>query len=161
MYKGSVNLVSELLLALGMGKYGYPVPFEDNYDFLKRMRKTLTRKEYYDTVYKLKKRGVLTVVRKNGQRFLRMTAKGELEQLLAKVAVDTSLPWDGKWRIITFDIPADPASNVKRDKLRRLLKKQHFHMEYCFSSKPLLLPGFYSKKHPPLDSFANSFSSKG
>lgn len=127
MYKGSINLAAELLLGLGFGKQG-PVLFETQYDYFRRVYKALSPKRYYDTVYQLQKRGVIAVDNKKGKKFLRLTAKGELELLLKKTVVDSAGPWDGKWRMVIFDIPADRKSNRQRDKLRRLLKQRGFYM---------------------------------
>ncbi len=80
---------------------------------------------YRNILYGLRKRGLIKLVDKNNQRFIKLTGKGQLEALLAKVYYPLVAPWDGKWRIIMFDIPEE--SHAQRDKLRWLLKKQKFY----------------------------------
>jgi phenylacetic acid degradation operon negative regulatory protein len=73
----------------------------------------------------LRRRGCLKIIYKNGQRFLKLTKKGELEALMAKVKGKVpEKAWDGKWRLIVFDIPEQ--AREKRDKLRFLLKQAGF-----------------------------------
>lgn len=75
--------------------------------------------------YYLAKKGLIRYVDKNNERFVRLTKKGQLEALLAKARLPgTSGKWDGKWRLIMFDIPEE--SNDKRAFFRSLLKKNQF-----------------------------------
>ncbi len=80
---------------------------------------------YRQAVYALKRRGAIEIVRQHDQRFLKLTAKGELEILLAKAKINAAGRWDGKWRMIIFDIPED--TKKRRDQLRRLLKENNFY----------------------------------
>jgi len=79
---------------------------------------------YRNTVYNLKKRGSVQVISKNGKKFLKLTKKGQLEILLAKAVMPAQGKWDGKWRMLIFDIPE--AVKPQRNKLRWLLKKNNF-----------------------------------
>ena len=79
---------------------------------------------YRHAVYKLRKRGAVKVVEKNNKNFLALTEKGKLEALLAKAKLPVSGKWDGKWRLIIFDIPEDV--RLQREQLRGLLKKNNF-----------------------------------
>jgi len=72
----------------------------------------------------MEERGLVRVVSKQGKKFLALTVKGELEKMFAKAKVSVIKEWDGKWRMIVFDIP-DGASE-KRDQLRWLLKRHGF-----------------------------------
>ncbi len=56
--------------------------------------------------------------------FLKLTHKGQLEGLIQKVSVERSEEWDGKWRLVIFDIPE--SSKEKRSLFRTLLKKNQF-----------------------------------
>lgn len=100
-----------------------PRPFEAPYEYIKRAS-GIKRKTYYDTVYNLNRKGTLKIISKNGKKFLQLTHKGYMEVLLKRLMHKTSVPWDGKWRIIIFDIPED--AKLQRDRLRRLLKKLQF-----------------------------------
>ena len=56
---------------------------------------------------------------------MRLTAEGQLEALLAKAKFPVPVKWDGKWRMVVFDIPED--SKEQRNKLRQLLKANNFY----------------------------------
>lgn len=82
-------------------------------------------KELYRVMYYLAQKGWIKYVDKNNQRFVKLTKKGELEALLAKARTPTKPKhWDGKWRVIMFDIPEE--SEEKRNFFRRLLIKNHY-----------------------------------
>ena len=69
---------------------------------------------------RLYKQGWLKTELKETKRIISLTSKGELEALFQKVRLQpTPKHWDGKWRIVMFDIP-EGARSV-RDKLRNLL----------------------------------------
>lgn len=82
--------------------------------------------ELKNMVYHLRRQKWIEVVKRNSERFIKLTKNGEIEALLQKARINRSKParWDGKWRVIIFDIPE--SSNKKRDHLRRLLKKDGF-----------------------------------
>jgi phenylacetic acid degradation operon negative regulatory protein len=70
-------------------------------------------------------KGWIKYVDKNNDRFVKLTKKGQLEALLAKARIPAKPgKWDGKWRVIIFDIPEE--SEEKRDFFRYLLKKNGF-----------------------------------
>lgn len=65
------------------------------------------------------------MVDKDNERFIKLTRSGQLEALLVKARLaEKPKKWDGKWRMVIFDIPED--SHEKRDFLRYLLKKNNF-----------------------------------
>jgi CRISPR-associated endonuclease Cas2 len=77
--------------------------------------------QYRQTAYYLRRKGCIKItVSPAGEKFLQLTQKGEIELLMAKAWLKPGTIWDGKWRIVMFDIPE--ATDDKRDKLRRLLK---------------------------------------
>ena len=81
--------------------------------------------QYRQTAYHLRRKGYLKIqTNPSGEKFLKLTKKGEIELLMTKTWLDKSRPWDGKWRMIIFDIPE--GANEKRDKLRRLLRANDF-----------------------------------
>ena len=100
-----------------------PAPFETPYAYIRRFEQ-IPYKHYYDSVRQMKKRGIVEVYRKNQKKFIKLTHKGQLELLLRGIKADREQKWDGKWRIVMFDIPE--ASRSKRDLIRHLLKKQGF-----------------------------------
>lgn len=115
-----LGALSETLKALG---HALPLPFETPYGYVKRQR-NVGKKTYYDTVYRLQKRGAVKIINKNGQKFIKLTKKGELETLLAKTRLAKPGHWDGKFRLFMFDIPE--YSHTKRDQLRYLLKREGY-----------------------------------
>ncbi len=73
----------------------------------------------------LEERGLVKVVRKIDQKFIQITKEGQLEILLRKAKIKNVQKWDGKWRLIVFDIPED--SKDQRRTFRLLLKQQGFY----------------------------------
>ena len=98
-------------------------PFYFHYPTLRMYRK-LTKKAYYSILSQMQVAGTVSVVEKNNQRFVKITSKGQLELLIQKAKMPKSEKWDGKWRLVLFDIPEK--SKDKRDKLRRLLKSNNY-----------------------------------
>lgn len=76
------------------------------------------------SLYRLYKKGWLRSFDKQGQKFLKLTKDGQIEALLAKARIPVTGDWDGKWRIIFYDIPEGARS--RRDLLRRLLKNNNY-----------------------------------
>ncbi len=79
---------------------------------------------YRNSLSRLKKRGLIKVVSKQGKKFIELTKNGELKVLLSMAELEKTDAWDGKWRLIIFDIPED--ADIQRDKLRKLLKQHQF-----------------------------------
>jgi DNA-binding transcriptional regulator PaaX len=113
---------SDLLTAIGeaTGFFSWPLPYSRAYAW-KQMKRN---KDVYDTIYSLKQQGLIKERLKNGKKFISLTSDGQLELLLRKAVMEKPLKWDGRWRIIVFDIPED--SRDKRDALRFLLKKNSY-----------------------------------
>ena len=101
------------------------VPYENVYDWMKRRGyNNLKRNRYQETVWKLQRHGILKISLKNNQRFIKLTGKGQLAVLLQKAGVQKLENWDGKWRVLIFDIPE--GSRNMRDQFRALLKRHNF-----------------------------------
>lgn len=82
-------------------------------------------KQYYrNSILSLKKQGLIKVRSNQGIKFLELTRKGELKVLLSLGDLDKPAVWDGKWRLMIFDIPED--AKIQRNKLRKLLKQHQF-----------------------------------
>ncbi len=76
-------------------------------------------------VYYLVQKGYLKYVNKDNEKFIKLTKKGQLKALLDKARMpDRDSKWDGKWRMIIFDIPEE--SKDKRHFFRTLLKQNGF-----------------------------------
>lgn len=99
------------------------IPLESPYDFLKR-KNQINRKQYRETISKLKNRGVIKIIKAKNKEFLQLTRKGKLKALLEKANVKPVEVWDRKWRLLTFDIPED--FHLERDRFRALLKTHYF-----------------------------------
>lgn len=77
-------------------------------------------------LYYLARKGLIKIVDKHNQRFVKLTNKGQLEALLAKARLkEKPQKWDGKWRLIIFDIPEN--SREKRNHFRWLLRHNGFY----------------------------------
>lgn len=122
------SLTSVFLTSLGRGTklFEWPPPYSDGWrrEQIKMHLKGLNRKTYYDTINRLKRKRLVKIVKEAGRQFLALTNAGELQRLFMKARLPNKLPWDGKWRIIIFDIPED--ARDKRDQLRWLLKNNGF-----------------------------------
>lgn len=70
------------------------------------------------TIYQLKRRGYLEQIEIEGQKYLKLTAKGRLKTIKRKILKQ----WDGYWRIIAFDIEETKkrTRDLFRSKLREL-----------------------------------------
>jgi len=100
-----------------------PLPFETPYAWIRRAG-GIEKRSYSLSVNRLRKKGILEVTKKQNKRFLKLTRKGQLLALLAKAKIKKPQAWDGKWRLVMFDIPE--AHRKQRRLLRLLLKKQGF-----------------------------------
>lgn len=118
------TFVEEILWALQDAADMLPRPLETPYGWIRRASGVPYRR-YYNTAYHLRKRGLVKISNQKGKKFIQLTEKGKLEALFMKatLAVRPSF-WDGKWRIIFFDIPE--TSRNTRNKIRRLLKRIGF-----------------------------------
>lgn len=123
MSKKYGTLTSELLKAIGesTGLFNWPPEYSESWQLEQIYG---SRKKFQNAVSYLKHSGHIKVTQKKGKKFLSLTQKGELQMLVSKAGVEKKDKWDGKWRIIMFDIPV--AANNKRNLLRSLLKRNHF-----------------------------------
>lgn len=86
------------------------------------------RSSYYvqNAIDKLEKQGLLHLDAKDGASSVRLTKKGEQE--LAQYTTESEMlkpqKWDGKWRLVIFDIKE--AKKGKRDRIRRNLVRFGF-----------------------------------
>lgn len=71
-------------------------------------------------ISQLKRQGLLKDYKKGGEQYLKLTQKGRIEILRYKLKHKNREAWDGKWRIVIFDIPE--STREDRDFLRGQLK---------------------------------------
>lgn len=74
------------------------------------------------SIKRLKNQGLIKFEDKNGKTFIRLTEKGEerlLKYQLQEICIQKPKKWDGKWRIIIFDIKE--GRRKTRDYLRKEL----------------------------------------
>lgn len=116
--------MTELLTAIGEATGFFTWPLEGTNEWIRQQMKR--RKRVYDSLYQLKKRGLIREISKDGKKLIQLTKKGELETLFLKAHLKHGATgtWDGKWRLAIFDIPED--TRDKREKLRRLLRQNNF-----------------------------------
>jgi len=94
---------------------------------LKPARRHYSEESIRRTAYYLKRRGDVRFVNQNGQVFVSITKKGynrlaQLESLRVRLPAQKPNTWDGKWRIVIFDIPERDRNlrDAFRSKLREL-----------------------------------------
>jgi len=65
------------------------------------------KQRIHEATYRLKKNGFVEFVRKDGRTFLRIKEKGRvrLHSLVSFGPLPKPKKWDGKWRLVIFDIP--------------------------------------------------------
>lgn len=76
-----------------------------------------------NAINRLKEKGLVEFRNENGKIFLRLTKKGEAELLkyqLQELTIKKPSKWDGKWRIVIFDIKE--YKRRIRDELRQTLE---------------------------------------
>ena len=93
---------------------------------------------YLKAVKRMKKQGWIKESKRQGKVFLKLTKKGKIRTLLYKLK-DLKAPspraWDGKWRMILFDIPEN--CKCERNHIRRMLKQVGF---YQFQKSAYIYP---------------------
>jgi CRISPR-associated endonuclease Cas2 len=99
------------------------VPLESPYDFLKR-KGDLNKSQYKNALLSLKRSRLLEIVVQNEKKFIKINQKGVLRVLLERAKISKHKKWDGKWRLILFDIPE--SFRIARNRFRKLLKQHGF-----------------------------------
>lgn len=100
-----------------------PEPIETPYNYIRRLKGHYSEYPYWryrETIKRLAQRGWIEKIKQEGREFIKLTKKGKVALLLQKIKVQKELTWDGKWRLIIFDIPE--VANRTRDIIRRRLK---------------------------------------
>lgn len=76
-------------------------------------------------LYRLEKKRLVKILEKDGQTIIEITENGKkriLQNKIEEIRIQAPIKWDGKWRLVLFDIPNTKtlARNIFRDKLRQL-----------------------------------------
>lgn len=88
--------------------------------FLKNKKKYNLKYYLNQKTQKLVKNGLLKITTENGKQFLSLTEKGEHELLYYKITEKKRQKWDGKWRVVIFDVWE--STRYKRNLLRNEIK---------------------------------------
>lgn len=92
--------------------------------------KTYTKKQIESALNNLRKRKFIKIIREKGGKVkIKLTNKGQkrfLEMSLSSLKIKRAEKWDGKWRIVIFDIPVkqNPGREALRSKMKNLGFKQ-------------------------------------
>lgn len=90
----------------------------------------------------LKYREKLKIIKRGDKLFLKLTKKGKVEALLARLASTDKkmkVKWDGKWRLIIWDIPE--SSRQQRNKIRYFVRNLGFYkLQLSVFVRPYSLP---------------------
>jgi CRISPR-associated endonuclease Cas2 len=100
-------------------------PWNENYRAVNKSNRDCSKDYYRTAVYRLRHQGLIDIANNNGQKFLRLTRDGQLKVLVLKAVSIDRRKWDGKWRLVVFDIPEK--ARQERNQLRQLLKNNQFH----------------------------------
>lgn len=97
-----------------------------------RKYRKYTNKQIQNAIYNLKKRKLIEIVKYDDDKVkVKLTNKGKervKEFSLETLSIEKPKKWDGKWRILMFDIPTKPKIyNQAREALRSKIKELGFH----------------------------------
>ena len=88
--------------------------------FLKNKKKYNLKYYLTQKTKKLTKDGFIKIEIENGKQFLSLTKKGERKLLYYQIKEKKKVKWDGKWRVVIFDVWESARS--KRNLLRNEIK---------------------------------------
>ena len=100
----------------------------------KRFPKKYEKQKVAYAIRRLEKSNLLKIKERNGKLTIELTKEGKqrfqkiqsTESQLAKLRITKPPHWDGKWRIVLFDIP-EQSHRQARDVLRGKLKEWEFY----------------------------------
>lgn len=84
-------------------------------------------KQVKDVFRYMKNKGLIDIETKRGQTYVRLTKEGEREAgryQINKLQIKIPKKWDGKWRVVIFDIPEK--EKIRRNAFRGKLKELGF-----------------------------------
>lgn len=100
------------------------LPKDFNKSFEKSKKRAVTR-----SMRKLRKNQFISIKERGGQMEVKLTKKGKLlfnKIQLEKIEIPKPPRWDGKWRILVFDIPEN-SHKYAREILREKIKEWGFY----------------------------------
>lgn len=127
--KPKSEIVKDVLNWLAMAGVIY-VAASSSYFILNVMREFKKRKRYpkkrtYNTFYQLLKEGCIEIGKRNHQIYIALTEKGRRKAgrfQINNLEIKKPKKWDGKWRLVIFDI----SQRLKREAFRGKLKELGF-----------------------------------
>ena len=119
-----MEIVDSILAVFSVWGQMLPMPLEDKHAWARRLR-GINYGQFERGVKHLSRRGLITISKIENQKFITLTKAGQLELLLKKAKIKHKQKWDGKWRLVMFDIPE--GAKDKRQVFRRLLKSNGFY----------------------------------
>jgi len=130
------EIIKSILLAAGIAigfgaslvMPGLPIGLKAIMDTLEDRDERISRREVKRTLKNLEKRKIVSLKEADGELLVTFKEKGK--ELLLKYKIDDleikkPKRWDGKWRIVIFDIPEK--KRLARDVLREKLKELGFY----------------------------------
>jgi len=102
------------------------------------------RQRLHETAARLKRKGLIEFREENGRKCMRITEKGKtyLDTELNRAKPARPKHWDGRWRIVIFDVPEK--RKTQRDHIRYLLRRlgflrlQHSVWIYPYDSEEII-----------------------
>jgi DNA-binding transcriptional regulator PaaX len=91
-------------------------------------RKQYNKQSVANTFYRLRKEGLIVFQKHNNQLYISLSEEGKTKAgkfQINSLNIQRPKKWDGKWRIIIFDI--SDLHRIKREALRGLLKRLQFY----------------------------------
>jgi len=77
-------------------------------DFLRKKEVKYKSKNFREALRRVHNKKLIKIIEKDGQEFLEITELGRKELLrynIDELSINKSEKWDGKWRMVIFDIP--------------------------------------------------------
>lgn len=129
---GKSSLSQKVLMAIGFSGFvvsGMVAPgILQAVDALTSKRKDISNKQISSKIQYLKKNGLICISeQKDGSKKIVLSEKGReklSENCLKTIQIRKPVLWDGKWRVVIFDIPVE--RNSRRIHLRNMLKEWGF-----------------------------------
>lgn len=124
-----ILLVGAIYIAASSPYFALRLPKEISRYLKKRkyLKEKYQDKTFNNSFYYLKRKGYLNIEKKNKQIYISLTEQGKEKAgkyLIDDLEIKKPRKWDGKWRIIIFDIPN--ITTIKRDAFRGKLKELGF-----------------------------------
>ena len=124
-YKGyRVGSLEKELLKIILNVKDRELPQKYNESFSDIFKTTRQKYQYSETVNRMAEKGLIQFVNKNGELKITISPRGNkvIKNLMLYdyKQIKKSVKWDGKWRMVMFDIPED------KTKLRNIIR---FHLK--------------------------------